>query len=170
MGRGGDRDPPPPLTRLLVPWQYAGPVRGLILDLKLKAVRAAAEPLVDAMAAEVWRRGLAGVVLTWVPARPPDNYRRGFDHAALLAQGLAKRLGLPAAPLLERRDAALDQAGLGAEDRRRNLEHAFGGRGASGPVVLVDDVVTTGATLSACGRALLGAGATAVEGVVACTA
>ena len=166
-----DRDPPPGLKRLLVPWSYGGPVRSLVLDLKLRGRRTAASPLVDAMEGEVWRRGLEGSVLTWVPARDADNRRRGYDHAAVLALVLADRLGLRAERLLLREGPAADQVGLTKDERRRNLEGAFRPRlPGEGPVVLVDDVITTGATLTASARALGGAGFGPIEAVVACSA
>ena len=170
VARAIGRPPPPPVSRLLVPWRYEGPVRGLVLDLKLRGTRAAALPLVEAMAAQVHRHGLLGSLITWVPARPADVRERGYDHAALLAQGLAAALGLPARPLLRRIGTALDQAGLGVEERRRNLERVFSAVPHEGGVVLVDDVVTTGATLAACGSALRRAGSPSVEAVVACSA
>lgn len=165
------REAPSGVARLLVPWSYGGPVRSLVLDLKLRGHPPAAGPLVDAMASEVSRRGLLGNLLTWVPARSSDNRRRGHDHAEVLARALAGRLGLRAEPLLERRGTAEDQAGLNKEERRRNLEHAFAPGGpCTQPVVLIDDVITTGATLAACARALRKAGVPRVEAVVACSA
>ena len=154
----------------MVPWRYDGPVKGLVLDLKLRGLRAAAGPLIDVMAKAVWSRGLAGTALTWVPARAADVRRRGFDHAAVLAEGLADLLGLPTVPMLQRAGPAPDQVGLSAQDRRRNLERAFIARPTAGHVILVDDVITTGATLSACSKALIAAGAARVEAVVACSA
>ena len=158
------------MARLLVPWRYDGPVRGLVLDLKLRGERAAAGPLVDAMTALVHERGLLATVLTWVPARPPDVRRRGYDHAEVLARALGTRLGLRALPLLERTGAARDQAGLSAAQRRHNLEKVFVAHEVTEPVALVDDVVTTGATLAACAKALVKAGASSVEAIVASAA
>lgn len=170
VARALDRPPPRPIRRLIVPWRYDGPVKGLVLDLKLRGWRTAAGPLVGAMADAVWSRGLAGSLLTWVPARSADVRRRGFDHAAVLAEGLGDLLGLPVVGLLERAGAAEDQAGLSARERRRNLERAFIARPSAGHVILVDDVITTGATLSACAQALEASGASSVEAVVACSA
>jgi predicted amidophosphoribosyltransferase len=141
-----------------------------VLDLKLRGFASAAEPLVEAMANEVWRRGLVGLRLTWVPASRKDNRRRGYDHAEVLARGLGARIGLPVVPLLTRSRQVLDQTGLGAVERRRNLERAFEASTCRHPVVIVDDVVTTGATLAACGTALRRAGVPSVEAVVASAA
>ncbi len=160
----------PPLRRVLVPWSYVGAARSLVLDLKLRGRRVAAEPLVEAMLAEVARTGLAGETITWVPGRRTDIRRRGFDHARVLAEGVAESLGLPPAALLTSSPRRTDQTGLAAAARRANLRDAFRCEVASGGIVLVDDVVTTGATVRACAEALLHAGAAFVEVVAACRA
>jgi ComF family protein len=148
--------------------EYEGPGRALVLALKLSARREAAQPLMEALWEAVIRHGLRGTVLTWVPARRSDVRRRGFDHAALLARGVSRRTGLAARRLLVRTGASLDQASLTAAERHTNLGDAFSARAASGRVVLVDDLVTTGATATACARALRAAGATGVELLAAC--
>lgn len=158
------------VDRVVAAWPYEGAARALILDLKVAGRRAAAAPLVDAMVAAARAQGLRGDVLAWVPGRPGDRRRRGFDHAELLARGLARRLGLPARPLLSRIADPLDQSGLSARERWRNLRHAFAADRSPAAVVVVDDVVTTGATAAACAAALRRAGADHVEIVAACRA
>jgi predicted amidophosphoribosyltransferase len=96
--------------------------------------------------------------------------RRGFDHAELLAAELSAGLGLPCRRLLDRRGIPLDQAALSASERRANLAGAFQADLSPREVVLVDDVVTTGATAEACARALRAAGARTVHLLVACSA
>jgi ComF family protein len=122
------------------------------------------------MVAEARRVGLTGDVVTWVPGRRRDSRRRGFDHAELLARGVARRLGLRATALLRATGARPDQTALSARDRRINLRGAFVARPCSRRVVLVDDLVTTGATASSCAAALRRAGAPAVDVLVACRA
>jgi ComF family protein len=156
------------VDRAVAGLEYEGPGRALVLALKLSARREAAEPLVEALWKAVVRHGVRGTVLTSVPARRVDVRRRGFDHAELLARGLSRRMGLPARRLLVRTGAALDQASLTAAERHTNLAEAFSARPASGRVVLVDDLVTTGATATACAEALRAAGATGVELLAAC--
>ena len=155
---------------MLAAWAYEGAARSLVLDLKLRGRRPAAAPLVAAMCEEVARPGVAGEALTWVPGRRSDALRRGFDHAEVLARSLAARLGLPAVALLERTSARPDQTALGAAERRLNLAGAFRARPWDRPVVVVDDLVTTGATARACAAALDVAGASQVEVLAACRA
>lgn len=108
-------------------------------------------------------RGSFDVVVP-VPMHAARLAARGFDHAALLSSAVARALQLAHAPrtLLRRRDTAR-QVSLARDARLRNLEHAvtcrLPERVRGRRVLLVDDVVTTGATLSVCALALRGAGA-----------
>ena len=105
------------------------------------------------------------MLVTWAPTSPRRRRDRGFDQAQLLARAVARRLGLPARATL-RRTSSTPQTGLDA--RARHLGPAFRAlRPSPGSVVLVDDVVTTGATLEAAASALRAAGATTVIGVTA---
>jgi predicted amidophosphoribosyltransferase len=159
----------PGVQRVLAPWDYAGAARSLVLALKLRGRRAAAGPLADAMSAEALTEGLEGSVITWVPGRRVDTRARGYDHARVLAEEVGRRLGLPVAGLLRRAGhRRTDQSALGRVDRWANLEGAFTARRCPAAVVLVDDLVTTGATGGACAEALGNAGARTVELLAAC--
>lgn len=151
-------------------WDYDGLARALILALKLRGRRPAGSILADGLAARVWAEGCGADALVWVPGRRVDIRRRGFDHARLLAQGLSSRLGIPSIPVLRRAADRIDQAGLNALQRRSNLAGAFVADHVPTRVAIVDDVMTTGATLSEAGRALRAGGARRVEGLVACRA
>jgi len=164
--------PIPGVDAVLAPLAYEGGARALVLRLKLGGLRAAADPLSAAMAAAVQTAGVRGEVVTWVPGRSADIRARGYDHAAVLAGGLARRLGLPAERLLRRSARRpADQTSLGAAARRANLEGAFVGTPCRGRrVIVVDDLVTTGATAGACAAALRAAGACRVEVIAPCRA
>lgn len=113
------------------------------------------------------RRVAAGgsCLLVPVPLAPARRRERGFDQAALLADGLRRELRWSRADLLERPRAGRPQARLGRGERLRNVRGAFRPRaGAVGrardapPVLLVDDVISTGATAAACAETLAEAG------------
>ncbi|MPZ68152.1 MAG: hypothetical protein GEU71_01305 [Actinobacteria bacterium] len=141
-------------AQVLAAWEYEGAARSLVLDLKLRGLRSTAGPLVAATVATVRAAGLSGSVVAWVPGRRRDIRRRGFDHAAELATGLARALGLPLVGALTRRADPPDQTTLGAGERRANVAGAFAATGCTERVVLVDDLITTGATATECVRVL----------------
>lgn len=100
-------------------------------------------------------------VVTWV-TMPESRFRdRGIDHGRLLAETFAEKLSLPCRPLLDRRDShEKRQATLSREQREANLEGAFRAREKiTFPVLIVDDVRTTGTTLCRVGDALRAGGA-----------
>lgn len=103
-----------------------------------------------------------------VPLHWTRLFTRRYNQAAVLAHALVHDGGPPVvADLLERRRATPSQGRSGRADRQRNVRGAFAlkrGRGVAGRrVLLIDDVLTTGATVSECARTLLEAGATAVD-------
>jgi predicted amidophosphoribosyltransferase len=144
---------------------YEGAAREVVAQLKYRNARATASWLADGMAALV--RPAEATVVTWAPTTAQRRRARGFDQAEVLARAVARRLGLPARPLL-RRAPGPPQTGRTLLERRAGP--AFGSRrpvpGAR--VLLVDDVVTTGATVAAAAGALRSAGAAAV--LVVCAA
>jgi len=146
------------------------PVRVLVHGLKYGSVRSAADELVSLAAAAVPCDFChPGSVLVPVPLHPARLRERGYNQSALSAKAWTRKLGIPVEERwLERRRSTGTQTRLGSADRRRNLSQAFAvGKGfkAGIPVVLVDDVLTTGATLSSCAAVLLAAGAPSVRGL-----
>ena len=145
---------------------YTGPLARAIRRLKYDNRPDLAEPLArlaaPALEALVSAGGLPpGGRLIPVPLHQQRLAARGFNQAALIAGHLARLSGRSALPLaLRRRHDTRRQASLGRADRLENLRGAFHSRASStpAPVILVDDVVTTGATLSACVEALEEAG------------
>ena len=156
------------IDRVVAAWEHDGPARNLVLDLKLGGQRWAARPMAAAMSAAAARAGVGGEAVTWVPGRRRESAQRGYDHAELLALAVGRRLGLRPQRLLRRVRPVGDQATLTARERFANLSGAFAARPGPRAVVLVDDVVTTGATAAACGAALRAAGATWIELLAAC--
>jgi predicted amidophosphoribosyltransferase len=113
----------------------------------------------------------AADAVTWVPLARRRLAERGFDQARALAGPLARGFGLPLARLLRRTAAGEPQAGRSGLERRSAMPGAFRALGrAPERVVLVDDVLTTGATAAACAEALIASGAKEVHVLVAARA
>ena len=166
----GDARSAPGIASIVTAWQYSSTARSLVLELKLRGRRAPADALARGMCSALLKTGCRAEAVTWVPGRRADIRQRGFDHAEILGRAVAAGLGLPAQRLLVRLRAQPDQAGLSGAARLRNLDGVFASRGCSRPVLLVDDLVTTGATVRVCIAALRAAGAPRVEVVAACRA
>ena len=149
----------------LSPLAYRGAVPEAVHRYKFSRVRACGKPFALLMAQCV-RDGLDGPVdaVTWAPLSRQRLRGRGFDQARLLAEHLAAQLSLPALPTLEKVRDTSPQSELKEADARRanalGVYAALPGADITGKrLLLVDDVVTSGATLSECCRALLEAGA-----------
>jgi ComF family protein len=163
---GGCRLDPPVFDWARSAAVYAGTVREAIHALKFNGKTPLARPL-GALMVECCGAGLPAGVTAVVPvplARARER-ARGYNQAFLLAERVAHGCGVPlrARWLARRRDTPA-QSDLTAAERRANVRHAFGASSAvlGAHVVLVDDVLTTGATASECARALNAAGASAV--------
>jgi len=145
---------------------YEGAGRALVTGLKYRNDLAALGWLADRMAALLTPP--AGAVVTWAPTTPARRRRRGYDQAELLAAAVARRWGVPCRRLLDRPPGRGGDAQTGASAVERRAGPALVARRAvRGPVVVVDDVTTTGATLRASARALRVAGAPVVVGLAA---
>ena len=167
VGRAGERKVD--FTRgCCSPMAYRGAVRKSIHRYKFSGVRAYARPFGLLMAQCVQDRPeMAPELITWAPLSRKRRRERGYDQGELLARAMAKRLGLPAVPTLVKARHTQPQSGLdSAEARRANALGTYallpGADVAGRHVLLADDVVTSGATLSECARTLLEAGAAEV--------
>lgn len=156
---------PSGLTSCVAVLRYEGAGRDLVTALKYRNHRAALDRLARAGAARVV--GAVDVV-TWPPTSAARRRRRGYDQAELAARAVAGHLGRPARPLL-RREGGPPQTGRSAADRRDGprftARRGAAARVAGARVLLVDDVVTTGATLRAAARVLAELGADEVHGL-----
>jgi predicted amidophosphoribosyltransferase len=107
-------------------------------------------------------------VVTWVPLARRRRAERGFDQARALARAIARELDLPARQLTRRVTNTSPQARRTVDERHAAMRGVFAPRrSAPARVLLVDDVLTTGATLAACAEALADGGARFVYGAVA---
>jgi ComF family protein len=148
---------------------FTGPVRTALHRLKYSGERRLAVPLGAALAARWREAGAGGDLLVPVPVHRERAHKRGYDQAVLLSAAASNQLGLPWLAALVRSRNTTPQFDLDRRARRRNVEEAFALRAGAEPAIrgrwpiLVDDVVTTGATLGACAEALYRAGAVAVS-------
>ncbi len=167
-------DAPPPWGRARAAMLYDAAARALILPFK----HADRQENAATLALHMHRAGaalLAGAdLLVPVPLHRRRLLQRRYNQAALLAGRLARRTGLPSVPDLLTRSRATPRLGeRSAADRAALLQGAIGVRPGRAPllpgrrVVLVDDVLTSGATARACVAALLDAGAANVDVLVA---
>jgi ComF family protein len=150
--------------RAVAALEYSGTARDLVHAFKDGGLRSLAAPAA-ALIALVVERPDADLV-TWVPADPLRQAIRGYHPPRLLAGALARAWGLDARPLLRGPFHRRPQRGLSRAERRANVRDAFVSHPVNGrALVLVDDVMTTGATISAAARSLRRGGAISVLAV-----
>ncbi len=145
---------------------YEGVLRQLIHIYKYGRVKTLAGPLAGMMARAMPRDERFDAI-TAVPLHWRKLWSRGFNQSALLARALARRSGIPFVQTLRRTRFTAAQAGLSNTSRRKNVTAAFRARRSPGVpgklagrrILLIDDVMTTGATAAACAYALKRAGA-----------
>jgi ComF family protein len=161
---------PPAYGRARAVAHFSGSMRTLVHQLKY-ADRHDARTLFGRWLAEAGRDLQPGVdVIVPVPLSRLRLLLRHFNQAAVLAAELSRQTGVPMDPMLLKRTRwTRSQVGMTRDQRRRNIAGAFGvtrhrrARLQGRNVLLVDDVVTTGATVDACARALKRAGAARVD-------
>jgi ComF family protein len=171
---------PPPFDRLRAAVAYGEVARTVVLKLKYSGRPGLAETLARFMLRHLPEMGAAAAadarpLLVPVPLHRWRIWKRGYNQAALLAVALSRRGGIELAPdLLRRLRSTPPLKGMGRRERALAVRGAFkvsdeGRKRLAGrPVILVDDVFTSGATAGACARALKRAGAGSV--VILCWA
>jgi len=159
---------PLPLRQIRAAVPFKDAVPGLIHKMKYRGLFALTEPLSSLMV-ESWPVWPVPVDLVLpIPLHPKRRQKRGYNQAELLANHLCQQLRLPSEPgALRRVRDTRPQVDLNTRARQANVAGAFeaeGERVRGKEIVLIDDVCTTGSTLSAAATALLSAGAQAVSG------
>lgn len=153
-------------TRHVAVCVYEGTAAALIRSYKFRANRSLGTAMARLMAAAAEHWLQPGTIVVPVPSRSRSRRRRGFDAVATLASCLGELTSVRPTQLLARRGRS-EQKALSYEQRMENVACSFhlrrGAEVPAEPMILVDDVFTTGATLSACAGVLLEAGAEDVE-------
>ena len=152
------------------PFYYEEPVRQGMLAYKFRNAPSRGKVFGRMIGEDLLRRGIDGFdLISWVPLSAKRHRRRGYDQARLLAEAAAEALGTPAVPLLRKaRDVSPQSRLRTPEERRANISGCYVVRSADAVrgkrILLIDDIITTGSTLSECARMLLTAGAVSVRG------
>ena len=156
-----------PIHSLWAVSKYEGVAKELLHSIKFERARAGAARVADMIASRVGTQ--EGLLVTYIPTAGSRVRERGYDQSRLIARGLAKRLGLPFSPCLLR-SGQQRQLGSRRELRKQQMEGVFRPVGLpvfrGRHVLLVDDVLTTGATCEAAARTLRQAGACRVSAAV----
>jgi ComF family protein len=146
--------------------EYEGTLRKLIHVFKYEGVAPLASRLGGLLSRAVPREAGFDVIVP-MPLHWVRRWRRGFNQSELLASELSRRTGVPLARALRRKRATQSQAGLTRAERRQNVAGAFDISRRAGVhgkhVLLIDDVLTTGASASACAAVLKRSGARRVS-------
>ena len=161
---------------VIAPFHYEGCVRASVLRFKFHGMQTYAGQYARWMAARlVAERANHWDLISWVPCSGRRKWTRGFDQAELLARALSRELQIPCEGTLKKIRHTKKQSSISSPARRRaNVLGAYEvlepARIAGRKILLVDDVCTTGATLSECGKTLQLAGAEAPDCAVVAAA
>ena len=157
-------------------WYYEGNVRSSLLRYKFRGARHYGESYGRILAMKLLREYPEGFdVLTWVPISRLRKFRRGYDQVELLANAVGRELGMQPKALLKKVRNNPPQSGIVGQAKRRanvlgiyRVEHPEEITGKR--ILLLDDILTTGATAGECARVLLTAGAAEVHCAVVAAA
>ena len=151
-------------------WYYEDSVRSSLLRFKFYGARGNGEAYGRLLADRLLEDTTGQYdLLVWVPVSRLRRLRRGYDQSALIARSLSRELGLKKTGVLKKIRHTRPQSGIkGFEDRKANVRGAYRVTApeqvAGKRILLVDDILTTGATMEECGRVLRRAGAADVMG------
>jgi ComF family protein len=152
--------PAPPGVIAAIP--FSGRARQVLLGFKYRNRRAIAGHLAGLLVNRMARSGTRVDVVTWAPTSGRRRRARGFDQAELIARQVARQLGVPCRRLLEREGGGAPQTGLDRARRFHGPVFRASPRVPRSRVMVIDDVVTTGATLASAAAVLRRAGAAEV--------
>lgn len=155
-----------PFDGITAPYRWSGAVPQMVYALKYRGVRASAPRLAELMASHLSARSISSDIIVPVPLHRRRERERGYNQSELLAKGIANQTGIPIATdvLTRTRNTRPQVTMQNPDERRENITGAFEcvGDVAGKHVLLIDDVVTTGATIAACSTPLRAAGAMSI--------
>ncbi len=148
------------------PFLYEGLPRRMVLDLKFRGKKKNAKWLAERLLLVLPPRWQTADVVCWVPMSAIRKKERGYDQSELIARQTARKLGRPCRKLITKFRENQTQHELDARERAINVMGVYKSnpsRVSGKRILLIDDIVTTGATLSACIQALKKAGAAEIH-------
>lgn len=155
-----------PFNGITAPYRWTGVVRDMVYSLKYGNARALAPRLSGLMAAHLSERAIAADIIVPVPLHPSRERERGYNQSELLALGVSRCSGLPvvSSALARTRNTPPQVSMSTPDERRHNVVGAFECTDdvAGRRVLLIDDVVTTGATVAECSAQLRAVGAASI--------
>ncbi len=156
----------------IAPLRYEDEVRQSLLRYKFHGVTAYGAAYAEFLAKCIDESEISCDIITWVPLSRRRLRKRGYDQARILAEETAKILGLPCEQLLKKKINTRPQSGIGsAEARRKNAQGVYvcsvPEKAKDRRILVIDDIVTTGSTLSECASELQKAGCAAVYAAAA---
>ncbi len=157
------------LDSFVAVWYYESNIRASLLRYKFHGCRGYASAYGRLLAMKLQQEYPEGIdVLTWVPVSPVRKFRRGYDQVELLARAVGRELGVPPVPVLQKIRHNRPQSRI--QDTARRRANVLGAYRIKDPalvsekrVMLLDDILTTGATLGECARMIRTAGAKEVH-------
>lgn len=142
---------------------YAGAMKELILRLKYKSDFVCGEILSSYMIRKIIEENICCDILTYVPMNRKALRKRGYNQSECLAKNIGKELNIPIVRTLKKIENTKDQIGLNGEERWENIRDSFKAVNKeklnNKKIILIDDVITTGATAFYCAEELLRGGA-----------
>ncbi len=157
------------LDDLIVSSTYSGIMRRLIIDFKFKGKLSYGEIISEIMTEKILEKDLKDQVITYVPMHKKKEGERGYNQSKILAEKIARNLDLPCQDVFEKVIDTKFQVGLKKFDREENLRDAFEVKNYAKEIIIVDDVITTGATISELTKIAKKAGIKKVTALIAAT-
>ena len=157
------------LDDLIVSSTYSGIMRRLIIDFKFKGKLSYGEIISEIMTEKILEKNLRDQVITYVPMHKKKEGERGYNQSKILADKIARNVDLPCQDVFEKVIDTKFQVGLKKFDREENLRDAFEVKNYAEEIIIVDDVITTGATISELTKIAKKAGIKKVTALIAAT-
>ncbi|WP_277218945.1 ComF family protein [Peptoniphilus vaginalis] len=157
------------LDDLIVSSTYSGIMRRLIIDFKFKGKLSYGEIISEIMTEKILIKNLRDQVITYVPMHWKKEGERGYNQSKILAEKIARNLDLSCQDVFEKVIDTKFQVGLKKFDREENLRDAFHVKNYAQEIIIVDDVITTGATISELTKLAKKAGIKKVTALIAAT-